>query len=39
MGVQPYPESIHAIHEAPFLENNEAERILGLNALQFLEPY
>jgi predicted TIM-barrel fold metal-dependent hydrolase len=37
LGVQPYPELIRAVREAPFLKNGEAEKILGLNALQFLE--
>ena len=35
---QSYSELIRAIREAPFLKEGEAEKILGLNALQFLEP-
>lgn len=38
LGVQPYPELIRAIREASFLKPGEAEKILGLNALRFLEP-
>ena len=37
LGVQPYPELIRAICQAPFLEDGEAEKILGLNARRFLE--
>lgn len=38
LGVQPYPELIRAVREAPFLKAGEAEKVLGLNALKFLEP-
>jgi predicted TIM-barrel fold metal-dependent hydrolase len=34
---QPYSELVRAIREAPFLKDGEAEKILGLNALQFLQ--
>jgi predicted TIM-barrel fold metal-dependent hydrolase len=37
LGVQPYPELIRAVREAPFLREGEAEKILGGNALRFLE--
>ena len=37
LGVQPYAELIRAICQAPFLEDGEAEKILGLNARRFLE--
>ncbi|MBI2952178.1 amidohydrolase family protein, partial [bacterium] len=37
LGVQPYPELIRAVREAPFLKPGEAEQVLGLNALKFLE--
>jgi len=36
LGVQPYPELIRAIREAPFLANDQVDKILGLNALEFL---
>ena len=38
LGVQPYPELIRAVREAPFLTKDDAEKILGLNFLRFLEP-
>jgi len=37
LGRQPYPELIRAVREAPFLSPGEAEKILGLNFLRFLE--
>jgi len=37
LGVQPYPELIRAIREARFLEPSDVDKILGLNALVFLE--
>ncbi len=37
LGVRPYPDLIRAIREAPFLKDVEADLILGLNALRFLE--
>ena len=36
LGVQPYPELIRAIREATFLANDQVDKILGLNALEFL---
>jgi predicted TIM-barrel fold metal-dependent hydrolase len=36
LGVQPYPELIRAIREAPFLRADDADRILGTNALRLL---
>lgn len=38
LGRQPYGELIRAIREAPFLKKSDAEKILGQNALRFLEP-
>ncbi|MDP6113573.1 MAG: amidohydrolase family protein [Planctomycetota bacterium] len=37
LGHQPYPELIRSIREADFLKEGEADKILGLNALKFLE--
>ena len=37
LGVQPYAELIRAIKQAPFLELGEADQILGLNFLNWLE--
>jgi predicted TIM-barrel fold metal-dependent hydrolase len=36
LGVQPYPELIRAIRQAPFLQGDQVDKILGLNALEFL---
>ena len=36
LGVQPYSELIRAIREAPFLQSDQVDKILGLNALEFL---
>jgi predicted TIM-barrel fold metal-dependent hydrolase len=36
LGVQPYPELIRAVREAPFLKPGEADAILGENALRFV---
>jgi predicted TIM-barrel fold metal-dependent hydrolase len=36
LGVRPYGEIIRAIREAPFLDAEQVEQILGLNALQFV---
>ncbi|MBM3265257.1 MAG: amidohydrolase [candidate division Zixibacteria bacterium] len=38
LGVQPYPELIRAIREASFLQDGEAEKMLGENALRFVTP-
>lgn len=37
LGRRPYPDLIRAIREAPFLKAGEADMILGLNAMAFLE--
>jgi len=37
LGVQPYPNLIRAIREAPFLREGDSEQILGLNAARFVE--
>ena len=36
LGQQPYPELIRAIREAPFLSGDQADQILGGNALRLL---
>ena len=36
--VQPYPNLIRAIREAPFLNDAEVDSVLGLNAQRFLQP-
>ena len=38
LGVQPYPNLIRAIREAPFLNDTDTDAVLGLNAQRFLEP-
>lgn len=37
LALKSYPELIRAVREAPFLSAGEAEQILGLNALRFVE--
>lgn len=37
LGQQPYPNVIRAIQEAPFLSNEDSEKILSLNAVRFLQ--
>ena len=39
LGVQPYEELIRAVRQAPFLQEGEADEILGGNALKFLQSY
>ena len=35
--LHPYPDLLRAIREAPFLSGVEADQVMGLNALRFLE--
>ena len=36
LGVQPFENLIRAIREAPFLNQDEADKVLGLNAQRFV---